>query len=197
MGEKDLTLTGSREKQSNEERGPDSEQKSNFLAFLKKYPVFSTIIIALVLMGAMYLWLDFQAKRERNRIVRSASEQIDQNNLEMLRLFSRPMVWSIRAEMLRGNKEQIDLLISDMVREKNFENIFVVDMEGTIYVSTTKRQEGQQAADFISPDLLSADATIIQDTGNNTQLLVSPVLGFDRRIGTLVIEYAPSGFDMN
>lgn len=167
------------------------------MAFVKKYPVFSTILIALVIIGAMYLWFDFKAKRNCNSIVENAREQIQQNNVEMLRLFSRPLVWSIRAEMLRGNNEQIDLLIADLVRENNIENIFVIDLDGNVFVSTTKRQEGQPASDFVNPDVLSADVTLIQEAGENKLRLVAPVLGFDKRIGTLVIEFTHDNFDLN
>lgn len=179
---------------SDKENGKNT---SGFNAFLKKYPVFSTIAISLIAIVIVYFWQDFTAGREQKRIINAATEKVEQNNTDMLMLFSRPMVWSIRAEMLRGNHENIDLLISDMVREKDFSNIFVANSAGEIIVSTNKRQEGQPAADHIPPGLLASDSTIIAPGDADKMFIMAPVLGYDRRIGSLVIEYIREEFSLD
>lgn len=182
---------------SNSGTGKQENHQNVILAFMKKYPVFTTILISLTVLIVVYLWQDFSAKRERSRVINAAAAQVNENTHEMLRLISRPMVWSIRAELLRGNREQIDLLISDMVREQNFENIFVTDNAGEIIISTTKRQEGQNAASFIEPEMVAPENTTLFPGDNNTIVLSAPILGFDRRLGTLVIQYAPQPFELS
>ncbi len=164
--------------------------------FMKKNPVFTTIVISLVVVAGVYFWQDFQARREQSRIIESASSYIEQSNQEMLRLISRPLVWSIRAELLRDNHEQIGLLISDLVKEKYFLSIFVVNPEGEIIISTNKRQEGSQASEHVSNQLLTADDTTLLMGENHILTLAAPVMGFDKRIGTLVIEYLPEEFEL-
>lgn len=182
---------------NNSSTGNEENQPNKILVFIKKYPVFATILISLTVLVVVYLWQDFSAKRERSRVIKAAAAQVNENTHEMLRLVSRPMIWSIRAELLRGNREQIDLLISDMVRERNFENIFVTDNTGEIIISTTKRQEGQNASSFIDQAMVAPENTTLFPGENNTLILSAPILGFDRRLGTLVIQYAPQPFELS
>ena len=197
MSENRLIRPEKGDNSNNPNEGNEESQQNMILAFMKKYPVFATILISLTVLIVVYLWQDFSAKRERNRVIRAAAAQVNENTHEMLRLVSRPMVWSIRAELLRGNREQIELLISDMVRENNFENIFITDNTGEIIISTTKRQEGQNAASFIDQAMVTPENTTITPVDNHTILLSAPILGFDRRLGTLVIQYAPQPFELN
>ena len=197
MSENRMIRPGKGDRTNNPNTGSEENQENKTLAFMKKYPLFATILISLTVLIVVYLWQDFSAKRERSRVINAAAAQVNENTHEMLRLISRPMVWSIRAELLRGNREQIDLLISDMVREQNFENIFVTDNAGEIIISTTKRQEGQNAASFIEPEMVAPENTTLFPGDNNTIVLSAPILGFDRRLGTLVIQYAPQPFELS
>jgi hypothetical protein len=178
-----------------EEAGTENKKRNNFTSFVKKHPVFSTIVIALFILIVFYFWMSFQSRRENNRVIRTATTQIDELNQEKLLLLSRPMVWAIRAELMRGNMEQIDLLFADMVREPNFRNIFLVNTNGEITVSTNRQQEGQPASQFVSEQLLSAENSIVQQD-ENSLILSAPVLGFDRRLGTLIIQYQPRNVDL-
>lgn len=197
MNKEDLAMTGNKGIGNKENRSNADTEGSALLRFLRRNPVFSTIAISFIIMVAGYLYMNFHADRQYKRVEKEAYTRVEQNNHDMLRLFTRPMVWSIRSEMLRGNKEQVDMLISDIVREDNFRNIFVVNAEGEILSSTNKRQEGQQATDYIEPEMLAMDATTIVTGDDNVLTLYSPILGFDRRIGTLVIEYIPEEFELS
>jgi hypothetical protein len=172
--------------------GVRSNKKSNgFFTYLRNHPVFTTIAVFLIIILVLFLWMDISSRRQNNRIVKTATAQIEQMNQDMLILVSRPLVWSIRAEMLRGNFEEISLLISDMVRERNFRNIFVANAEGEIIVSTNKMQEGQQSSQHVPREMVAPENTTVITNDNNMLVLAAPVLGFDRRLGTLVIEYHP------
>lgn len=197
MNKEDLAMTGNKGIGNKENRSNADTEGSALLRFLRRNPVFSTIAISFIIMVAGYLYMNFHADRQYKRVEKEAYTRVEQNNHDMLGLFTRPMVWSIRSEMLRGNKEQVDMLISDIVREDNFRNIFVVNAEGEILSSTNKRQEGQQATDYIEPEMLAMDATTIVTGDDNVLTLYSPILGFDRRIGTLVIEYIPEEFELS
>lgn len=174
---------------------PNAKKGSAFFGFLKKYPVFSTILVSLIVLVTVYLWLDLRSIRQKNRLIESAEVQIAQANRDMLMLLSRPMVWSIRAEMLRGNNEQIDLFISDMVRERNFRNILITNNSGEIILSTNKMQEGQQADQYVNVELLSAENSLVEADEHGNLILAAPILGFDKRLGTLIIEYQPETFE--
>lgn len=197
MNKEDSAMSGNKGIGNTKDRSNAGSESSALLRFVKKYPVFTTIAISVIIMVGGYFYMNFHADRQYKRVEKEAYTRVEQNNHDMLRLFTRPMVWSIRSEMLRGNKEQVDMLISDIVREDNFRNIFVVNAEGEILSSTNKRQEGQQATEFIEPEMLAMDATTIVTGDDNVLTLYSPILGFDRRIGTLVIEYIPEAFELS
>jgi hypothetical protein len=195
MERKGLIRTNSVESDPGKKTEPKNKNGSVFFGFLKKYPVFSTILISLIVLVGVYLWLDLRSTRQSTRLIRSAEAQIAQTNRDMLMLLSRPMVWSIRAEMLRGNNEQIDLFISDMVRERNFRNILITNINGEVILSTNKMQEGQQAEQYVKAEMLSSENTLVETDDNNNLILSAPILGFDRRLGTLIIEYQPENFE--
>ncbi|MFW6224428.1 MAG: hypothetical protein ACOC4R_02080 [Bacteroidota bacterium] len=198
MYKEDTSLPPSEGTGNTEKRSNAGKNSSALLRFVKKQPVFTTIVIALILMTAGYFWMDLRAHSQYQQVKREAALQVEQNTQDMLKLFTRPLVWSIRAEMLRGNKEQVDLLISDIVKEDNFRHIMVVDAEGEILSSTNKRQEGQMAEDYLEAEMLAMDTTtIVQGDDGTTLASFSPILGFDRRIGTLVIEYTPEEFTIS
>jgi hypothetical protein len=89
-------------------------------SFIKKHPVIFTIILALIALACVYYWKNYQARKQKEAIENIATVQLMQNNVEMLKLLSKPLVWSIRSEMLRGNLEQVNIYTNDMVKEKNF-----------------------------------------------------------------------------
>lgn len=196
--ERKKSLIKAESSNKSEETEMKDEQKSNsVLSFMKKHSVLTTILISLIIIFIVYLVVDFRATRENNRIIETASTEIEQMNRSMLTLLSKPLVWSIRAEMLRGNDEQIDLLIADMVKERNFQNIFVVNNDGQITISTNKRQEGLQASEVIPANLLNTDNAIVEEDPNYNLILVAPIMGFDQKLGYLIIEYQPQRINLS
>jgi hypothetical protein len=112
---------------------------------------------------------------------------------EMLVLFCKPLVWSVRSELLRRNLEQVDVLISDLVKEKNMESIHLVDPSGVLFLSTDKKLEGQPAGDGLDKNLLTTDSITVQML-DSFIVVAAPVMGYDRRLATLVFYYKADGF---
>ena len=142
-------------------------KKGGFMGFIKKYPIIFTALMGLLAVTIVYFFKDYQAKNQKAVIEKRATEQLEQNNHELLMLMCKPLVWSIRAEMLRGNLDQVNTFTSDLVKEKNFQFIHLVDPNGTIIVSTDKKMEGQSAIGFLDPALLGSDSVVFQ---HNTQI---------------------------
>ncbi|MFU8842421.1 MAG: hypothetical protein ACNA7V_01290 [Bacteroidales bacterium] len=171
-----------------------SSNSSNLFLNLKKRPVLTTIIICLIALVIIYLWKDLQGKRVRDTVMKAATEQIGARQQEMLLLLAKPLVWSIRAEMLRGNMEQVNILMIDIVKENNFQYLHLVEPDGIILLSTNKRIEGQAAGDEIDSELLSVEMPVVIKTGNNLMVIAAPVMGVDRRLATLIFGYQPEIF---
>jgi len=165
------------------------KKPSAFRRFVKKHPVATTIMVSVILLAGLYFFMDIQADIEKKALTKSANIAIKENDETMLMVLSKSVVWSIRSEMLRGNIEQVDLLISDLVKENNFQYIHIVETTGNVLLSTNKKLEGQpvQNTDVVSN--LNADKTVIINAADSTTILVSPVMGYDSRLGTMVLCY--------
>ncbi len=173
----------------------DTSSKAEKRGFIKKYPVITAVLIALLALVIVYLWKDMQGKRERKAVIEQATIQLQNTNKEMLVLLCKPLVWNIRAELLRENLEQVVLFTNDMVKEKNLEAIHLIKPSGEFMLSTNKKLEGQLAAGVFDADILDSDSTLVKSTANGELIAASPVMGYDKKLCTLVLQYLPATFD--
>jgi hypothetical protein len=105
------------------------------------------------------------------------------------------MVWTIREELLRQNLEQVNLFTNDMVKEKNLESIHLIEPSGNFLVSTNKKLEGQSASGMFDATLLATDSILVVSTADGWLIAASPVMGYDKRMCTLVLQYQPEAFN--
>lgn len=152
------------------------------------------ILVALVLLAALWAWKAIEVRSVRNaaeeeneRVRQTAVSMITEERAVQLKLLAKPFVWAIRSEMLRGNMEGVNLYLQDMVKEKNFQRIQVADTRGMVVASTDKKTEGKPLAD--RGGMLTADSTVVRNTGDSAWIISSPIMGFNNRLGTLVIDY--------
>ncbi|RVT98432.1 hypothetical protein EOD41_16710 [Mucilaginibacter limnophilus] len=161
-----------------------------------KRTVLITIVIALVLIGALWVWksieighLKEQAATENQALKKAADEKIVQVHSDHLKLLAKPFVWALRTEMLQGNLNQVNLYMSDLVKEKNIQRVVIANNKGIIVASTNKKDEGQQFATIGKAAAAATDETSIEAAGH-VLTMTSPVMGFNNRLGTLLIRYA-------
>lgn len=173
---------------------PLKKRKKTFMEFIKNNPALITAIIGLIAVVAVYFWKDIQGRKQKAAVENMASQQLLQNSNEMLRLLSKPLVWSIRSEMLRGNMEQVNIFAKDLIKEKNFQFIHLIDPGGKIILSTDKKLEGQMAIGMFDPVLVQTDSVKIVNTNNDMLTLAVPVMGYDKRLAILIIKYTPAKF---
>jgi hypothetical protein len=159
-----------------------------------------TIIALLVLAAlAVYVWKTIAV---RGLEARFAAERIESSSAQrqalttqardLLRLTARPLAWSVRAEMLRGNLGQVDDYFRELVHERGVASLILVDKDGRIALATNRKLETQPATSVISKTLLEAPDVASEESGSSLRLAV-PVMAFDRRIGTLVVDYDLQG----
>jgi 1,2-phenylacetyl-CoA epoxidase catalytic subunit len=164
---------------------------------------FITIGVALILLIALWVWKSMEvsstketAEIERQTIKEKATRHIVQSHEEHLKLLAKAYVWAVRAEMMQGNINQVNLFASDMVKEKNFQRIVIANDKGIIVSSTNKKDEGQPFSTIADEAALSSNNTTVQNESDSILILTSPIMGFNNRLGTLLIKYAvkPPGF---
>lgn len=154
------------------------------------------IVIALFLLSGLWIWkaVDLGRIQSENEtanklLKRKISMKMDANLKSQLLLLSKPFVWAIREKMISGNNQAVNLYMNEMVREKNFQEISVVDQRNVILFSTDKKEEGKRYSIFYNNTFLKSDSTKIYNQRGRTIVITSPILGLDKRLGTLSIKY--------
>lgn len=180
---------------SNKEAITNAANGNHSINWVRNHPAKVTGIIGMFLIIIVYFWKDFEAKKQKKDLVQTASERLLENNQLMLKLVSKPLVWSIRSEMLRNNMEQVNILTKDLVKEKNFQAIHIIEPSGQILISTDKKLEGQSAIGTIDPSLLNSDSVLINKTADML-FLSAPIMGYDKKLGFVVITYKPEKFSI-
>lgn len=84
----------------------------------------------------------------------------------------------------------MNLYNNEMVREKNFISVMVTDSKGIITVSTDKKYEGKNFLTLRSGYFLNNDSTIVTKVNDSLHIMASPIMSFNSRLGTLIVNYA-------
>jgi len=162
----------------------------------KRNTMLIAALVILALFAGLWIWKSVQISNikkdsaERQQALKQrADEVLMEAEMKYMKLIAKPYVWAIRTEMMRGNIDAVNLYANDMVKEKNFQSIMVADDKGTIISSTDKKLEGKDFSSVGKSAYLTADSTIIDQVNKSTLMVSSPVMGFNKRIGTLVFNY--------
>lgn len=155
-----------------------------------------TIVIALILLSAIWIWKTVEinnqkktAENEKQVLQQHASKQIVQTHEQHLKLLAKPFVWAVRSEMMQGNMSQVNLYINEMVKEKNFQRIAVVNDKGIIISSTNKKDEGKHFSTIGNNSDLGINNTKLETQRDSVISMTSPIMGFNTRLGTLFMRY--------
>ena len=169
----------------------NAKNKTSFFELLKKHSTLFIAIVGVLMMLIIYFGKDYENRKEKLWMVQRATSQLDATNQEMLKLMAKPLVWSIRADMLRRNSEQINLLILDLVKEKNFQFIHLVAPDGYVLLSTNKGLEGKLIGGNVDSALLLVRSEMVVIEINDILYVSASIFGVDKQIATLIIGYKP------
>lgn len=164
-------------------------EKFSFWRMVIKHSTVSVLLLSVLALTVVYIWKESQNDKQKSVILKAATLQIEKNQQDLLKIMAKPLVWDIRSEMLRGNLEQVDLLISDLVKENNFRYIHLITPNGNVILSTNKSLEGKQIGDEIIAHLLLVESPSIVELADKIIVVAAPVMGIDRRLATLVVGY--------
>lgn len=130
-------------------------------------------------------------KRARQELVEQnkfSQNAVLQTHEEHLKLFSKPFVWAIRTEMMQGNMKQVNLYLNEMVKQKGMQSIIIANNKGIIVASTNKKFEGKPFTSVGKQSSLVYNNPTVERAPNSVIVLNSPIMGFNNRIGTLMIK---------
>lgn len=180
-----------------------NDPDSNTYSGTNKKLLLLTIGIAAVLLIGLWIWKAVEINNLKEEINNNkenaalaqkslkaqARQQFVQAQEEQLKLLAKPYVWAVRAELLRGNINQVNLFANDMIRQKNFQRVAIANNKGIIVSSTNKKDEGRPFSTIGQEGALSRDTTYVTNASDSILVMTSPVMGFNSRLGTLLITY--------
>lgn len=175
----------------------NSESQSSFIkALFTKYLAFLIIFILLCIIGLQYIAGNNEIEKiveEKNNeqivLLEKAKSILDEKDSTALRLLMKPLVWAIRAEMLRDNMDQVNQYSYQMVKEKNFQLVLIATNGGEVISSTDKKIEGAMFTDHFDKKYLMNDKTMTQVVDSSLLYVSTPIMGYDSKLGTLFIQY--------
>jgi hypothetical protein len=166
--------------------------------------IFIIIGIALVLLAGIWIWKNSEINAIRSKgesdyqvLKVQALKGIVTSKEEQLMLLAKPYVWAVRTEMMKGNISQVNLYALDMIKEKNIMRIAIANDSGMIVSSTNKKDEGKPFGSIGEGATLNTNETMVENAGDSVLIVTSPIMGFNKRLGTLFIQYAIQLPDFN
>lgn len=160
---------------------------------------------ALVLVAAgMYVWkaaavsaLENKLAQTRTELIEQASQLDARRSEEDLRLFSTPLSWAIRRELMASNLDQIDQYFTDLVQLKGFESAVLANVDGKVVVASDRKKLAETFSSlYPGSAYLQAKEIRVERTANGGLRSIIPIMGLNQQLGTLVLEYAAPAYPM-
>ncbi|MEO8403389.1 MAG: hypothetical protein ABI480_02300 [Chitinophagaceae bacterium] len=156
-----------------------------------------TIGIAVILLGALWIWKSVALSNNRRYLKEQATAQMLESNIRQLKMLAIPYVWAARKEIMQGNINQLNLYAGDIIKQPGLQRVVIADDKGTVISSTNKKDEGQSLSAIYNEDYQESDSTIVTHRGDSILTMTSPLMGFNSKLGTLLIKYKPPVPDLN
>lgn len=183
----DTETKGRSSKEENPVKG--KKGKNKFLTYVKTH---KAVVVLLVVLVVFAVWafirmaiMNNRFDKQQTELVQNYEQRIDSINAVNLQTTSEVFAWAIRSELIRQNQDQVNQYFLTFVHQPNVLKISYVDnTTSKILISTDKKEEGSESAGVD----ITTDSTFIQvkETDFN---VVTPVMGLNRRLGTLIIDY--------
>lgn len=174
----------------------EHRKEPNSIDSKTKKTLLITIAVAAALIIGLWIWKSVQignikdnATSEQQQLKEQAVRRVVQSHETHLKLLAKPYVWAVRSELMRGNINQVNLFANDMVKQKNMQRIVVANDKGIIVSSTNKKDEGALFSTIGSDVALNHDSTSVENVNDSVLVMTSPIMGFNNRLGTLLIRY--------
>ncbi len=134
------------------------------------------------------------AADERAALVQSATQTLTNETSSLLRLSALPLAWAIRSALLKDDFATADAYVQRMVHEKNVTGVALVTTDGKVRLAGSRNLEGHPAAETFPGVALNGSEPAVNSADRDVRVVV-PIMGIDRRLGTLIFSYATPSAD--
>lgn len=172
--------------------------------------VIASVLVILAALGGVYIWKEIDLNRAERQIilqkeqfaaqkaelVKKSAALYAQDKKDALSLFSVPLAWAVRREMISGNLDQIDQYFTELVKVKGFTRIVLAKADSVVALSSDRKFLGAKFDSVYPAEYLTAEQTQILESAPGQYLLVVPIMGLNKKLGTLVISYTAEAFPL-
>lgn len=190
-GEKNNNSTG------NKITVAETKPENKFITFLKNNKaVFFLGVILIFVIVWFYAKLQMNEasfKQKKNQIITTYESKIDSLKIDHVKFATEVFSWSVRSELIRENIENLNQLLTVFVKKSGVDLVQLISPKDKIVLlSSDKKFEGNSSLDADFSELTS---TIVLNKENSVEI-ISPVMGFNDKIGVLIVELksGKSGF---
>ena len=171
---------------------PNAEVNSWF-AKNKLYLIFAGLFIISNL--GIYFYQKYQQSKLRDQFNQEMVHKADlatqfaqHSNERLADALVKPLVWGIRGEMMRGNTELVNHFLTTVVQSTDIKLIAVVDMTGTVMISTDKQYEGKPVTEVLPTMPKETLKAGVQSASPEKMVATAPILGETEQLGVLYFE---------
>lgn len=183
------TENNTNKEQLNQVDAPKGKLKGKVMTFIIKNIVAVILVVVLVV---VYIWLSVKIsvntkhyETEKTLIITKYETEKDSLQIKGLEFASTIFSWSVRSELLRDNKENLNQLLTTFVKESDADLVQLVSPDDKqILLSSDKKYEGTQYTKEINFEI---NEPVVMKDDQGVSILI-PVMGFSNRIGVLVVE---------
>ncbi len=182
---------------------PDASPRHRIKHWIASSPKLHAVIIgglalALVALAVAHLVEINQvrdaAANERAALVQSATQTLADETSSLLRLSALPLAWALRSALLKDDFASADAYVQRMVQEKHVTGIALVTADGKVRLAGSRKLEGHPAVEAFPGVVLNESAPAVSAADRDLRVVV-PIMGIDRRLGTLIFGYAAPSAD--
>ena len=138
--------------------------------------------------------LEAQQAEAQAQLAAQAKQVDEARTEEALRLFSIPFAWVIRRELMAGNMNQVDQYFGQVVQIRGFESAVLAKPDGKVIVASDRKKLAENFSSLYPDVDLNSTETKVEKTSNGIFRAVIPILGLNKHLGVVVLEYLPPAY---
>lgn len=161
------------------------------------------ILLLVVVAAGIFIWkvisenqMTRKMESQRITLIERSQEFLDRKTIDMLDLMAVPFVWAVRREMIRANYDQINEYLTQFVKKASIKSVVVVEADGKISVATDRKQEDKDFSSYYPLEYLETEEIEIINDDDGYIQIIAPIMGLNRRIGTLLITFIPEKINL-
>lgn len=179
--------TQSKTTPSSSEHVPTSKGKQRkFFKWAWTHKLLSFLLLAIVSIS-IWSWIKIRNQRiefekQNTELRASYDRRIDELQHDHMQLVATTFSWAIRSELIRNNKEQIDLFFAEFIHTPQVVRLQLVHpTSGRIEISTDEKDVGEKFPSFrsLTQQELISDSTTFQ--------VLTPISGLNKNLGLFVL----------